>query len=298
MIESGKTPQSFLFYGNQGLGKTSFARAFAQALVGSKKESHPDIRMYALEESQTSHSIASIRELKEETYLPPFESHYKVLIVEDAHKMLAPSANALLKTLEEPASYCKIILLAENLSDLLPTIISRCCKVSFAPLSDVEIINFLVEQHQLELDEAALIAGRSQGSIGRALSFLNKEERAWQDVLCQVVLNFNIESVDQIQEKLNYLEEQIDKRATCSKESLYEYLLRLIRDLVVLKASLQSSFLFFKDQEQLLRSAVERITLSTDAIQKLWQEGYASLSCHVKFKVGLERFLIKLYGEI
>lgn len=296
LLESQKIPQALIFYGEKGLGQLSFAQAFARDLVGSKKIAHPDIRLYALEENQTSHTIASIRQLKEEVYLPPFEAQRKVFIIQDAHKMLPTSANALLKTLEEPSPYCTLILLAHHLSDLLPTVVSRCSRVHFTPLGSEEIKEFLKKSYSLSEEEATFIADRSCGSIERALLLMSKEEQVWLDRLFELVLCFPQYPVHQVQEMLGFLEEQTELKKSCSKEIIYEYVLKLIRDIMIMKNGLKNPPLLFFNKQSHLQVAAHRIRLSSEEMQKLWQESYESLAYHVKLKVGLERLLMQLYA--
>jgi DNA polymerase III subunit delta' len=296
LLESQKIPQALIFYGEKGLGQLSFAEAFARALIGSKRTSHPDIRLYALEEDQTSHTIASIRQLKEEVYLPPFEAQRKVLIIQDAHKMLPASANALLKTLEEPSSYCTIILLAHHLSDLLPTVVSRCSRVYFTPLSSEEIKEFLKKSSSLSEEEATLITECSCGFIERALLLAGKEEQVWLGQLFELVLCFPQYPAHQVQERLVFLEEHTERNKSCLKEIVYEYVLKLIRDIMVIKHGVENPPLLFFNKQSYLQVAAHRIRLSSEEMQKLWQESYESLAYHVKLKVGLERLLIRLYA--
>lgn len=294
LLATQRIPQVLLFYGPQGVGKRYFAYAFARALLATSKQHSPDIRVYALDEGQTSHSLASIRRLKEEVYLPPFEAKYKVVIIEDAHKMLPASANALLKTLEEPSPECKIILLAESLSDVLPTIVSRCCKVPFSLLPTEEIKKFLLQRQLVDAKQAEVFAQEAWGSLDNAL--LLAEGKTGHQVLCDVVLKFKTLAHKERQEKLTYLEELAESSPSHSKQAIYEAVLRLMRDIMVIQYALDPSLLFFKNQESLLKSAAEQIHLSPQSLQKLWQQAYDSLLCHVKLKVGLEHLLVRLYA--
>lgn len=297
MLESQKIPHVFLFHGEAGVGKKTFANAFARALVQTKNVIHPDIRVYSLDEKSDLHTIASMRELKEEVYLPPFEAKHKVFIINDAHKMLPSASQALLKTLEEPSLYCKIILLTESVADLLPTIVSRCCKIAFSPLYPVEIEHFLVHHHHVDKEIAEKISHNAFGSLERAMSFIGEEGRLWRESLLELLLGFKTLPFDKIQEHLSLLEEQIEKAVTCSIENIYEVILRYMRDLTVVKERLDSNLLFFKDKEDLLKIAANNNTLSFDSMHKLWQSAKQSSVYHVKFKVALETLLLRLYEK-
>lgn len=147
MVEHKRISNSFLFAGPEGVGKSLFAHAFAKLLICSedptgnhlhKIESgnHPDIRIYRPEGKVGMHSIASLRQLTSEVYQAPYEAKWKVFIIHDADRMLTYSANALLKTFEEPLPSSIIILISSSPSSLLPTVLSRCQAVYFSALSE------------------------------------------------------------------------------------------------------------------------------------------------------------------
>lgn len=84
--------------------------------------------------------------------------------------------NALLKTLEEPPAYAVIILLSDNESALLPTIVSRCITLQMKPVSEKDIADYLVQKLQMEQDVAEIAAGFCQGNIGQAIRFAQSED--------------------------------------------------------------------------------------------------------------------------
>lgn len=125
---------SLLFIG----AKREDANAFCKQLLGpghaQKIDSgnHPDIHYYVPEGKSGQHLMATIQKMIQETFLPPFESPYKVFIIEEAEKMLPSSSNALLKTLEEPNPDAYFLLLSHHPDLLLPTILSRLQPLSFS----------------------------------------------------------------------------------------------------------------------------------------------------------------------
>lgn len=183
MAKSKTFGNSLLFAGPDGIGKSLFAMEFAKMIIcaddplgnhRSKLEAgnHPDIRIYRPEGKIAMHSIASLRQFNEEVYLTPYEAKWKIFIIHDADRMLPSSANALLKTFEEPWRESIIILLSNNPTALLPTILSRCRSVYFQALSDDEVAHLLEKKNGLDSDEAKRIALLSQGSVSQALKFL------------------------------------------------------------------------------------------------------------------------------
>lgn len=163
LLEKNTLPSVLLFHGVDGVGKGLFAKAIAEKLMGREKKDHPDIHIFYPEGKTHQHPIANIRQLINEVGMPPFEAPCKVFIIHDAEKMLPSSSNALLKTLEEPPSNTYIFLISSDPDKLLSTIVSRCCKISFFPVSENEIATFLNEP------DGSRKAYLSQGSVAKAL---------------------------------------------------------------------------------------------------------------------------------
>jgi len=111
-----------------------------------------------------------MRELEREANFRPFEGAARIFIVEDAEYMNDQAANALLKTLEEPAVTTHLILTTTNPMALLQTIRSRCQMIRLAPIPFPEIEQFLMKRTGMSADDAALLARTSRGSFGNALS--------------------------------------------------------------------------------------------------------------------------------
>lgn len=141
MLQKGAIGNSLLFVGPEDASKDQFAITLAKILMGETAHfkidsgNHPDLHIYRPEGKIGMHSIASMRQFCEEVYLPPYEGKWKIFIIHDAERMLTYSANALLKTFEEPALDCLIILLSCSSNLLLPTILSRCHIIRFQPVS-------------------------------------------------------------------------------------------------------------------------------------------------------------------
>jgi len=127
-----KTPHALLFEGPKGSGKGECARDFARKLLQTNKKDPPDLRELYPEGKAHLHPMYAIRLFINETALPPFEAKRKVCIIHEADRMLPSSSNALLKTLEEPLDHTTIILISSRPSALLPTVTSRCFRVSFS----------------------------------------------------------------------------------------------------------------------------------------------------------------------
>ncbi len=172
-VASGRAAQSYLFLGAPGSGKLEAAWALAQAIlcddagcgacdscIRVAHRTHPDVHYYA-PESATGYLIAQVRALLDDVPLAPIRARSKVYIVNHAEQLHANTANALLKTIEEPPEGVTFILLGSSADTILPTIVSRCQCVPF----------------RMVAPEA--------GSPGRAVEFLKSADR--QDARRQVV---------------------------------------------------------------------------------------------------------------
>src|SRR3954452_17148957 len=141
----GAPAHAYLLHGPAGTGKRAAARDFAAALLARGAEdpesarprvrhgAHPDLTWVA-----PSGAHEMLRRDVDEAVVSaasrtPFEARHRVFVLERADTMNDEAANALLKTLEEPPSYVVLILLTERLTQVLPTIASRCQAVRFDP---------------------------------------------------------------------------------------------------------------------------------------------------------------------
>jgi len=152
-----KTTHALLLYGPDGVGKKTFALALAKELnpVGAAKVdsgNHPDVRVVdlAYQALVRGEDVAKQQNLRIETILKerhrllqsPTEGPWKVLIIDDAHRLTMDAANALLKVLEEPPAMTAICLVTPFRERLLQTVISRCRPIRFRMLSDEERLVF------------------------------------------------------------------------------------------------------------------------------------------------------------
>ncbi len=131
--------------------------------------------------------IGRIRQCLIAVQRPPSENRLSVLIIDQAHRMAAEPANALLKTLEEPPAHALIILSTTSYHALLPTIRSRCQAVPFASIPLLEITATLMERLGLPEEEASIRAGLSDGRLGAALEFDLDEHRRRRDDLLKLL---------------------------------------------------------------------------------------------------------------
>jgi DNA polymerase-3 subunit delta' len=183
-INREKIPHAFLFTGIQGVGKTTTAIAFTQAINCLEpmegegcgrclmcrrmiSGNFPDLLI--IEPDGQNIKIEQIRELNRRLNYKPVAGHYRVTVIKQAEVMNEEAANAFLKTLEEPPLGNILILETVEPRDLLSTIVSRCQKIPFQPISFNLIEEWLKAEKNMDGEKALLISRLSEGSLGRAI---------------------------------------------------------------------------------------------------------------------------------
>ncbi|BCA95346.1 DNA polymerase III subunit delta' [Legionella antarctica] len=136
---------------------------------------HPDVEWVKPEKIGGPIKINQIRELQNTAYLTPQRADYKLIVIEAADRMNTSSANSLLKILEEPAKHTIFILIAQQLSTILPTVLSRCQIVSFSSSADSYRNNLLKlgDQYPQESDRF-LIINQADSILDGLISMLEK----------------------------------------------------------------------------------------------------------------------------
>lgn len=227
--------QSLCFQGREGIGKSLFAKAFAKGVFSSDipgfsarhpahSYTHPDLVELKPAGKIGQHPIEAVRRFCEEVFIAPFEAQHKVFIVHDAERMLPTSANALLKTLEEPPAGVIIILLTESLQSLLPTIRSRLQTLYFEPVDNKDISLFLQKSHSLSAEEADKISLESFGSVGRAL-IRHRGERDLSEDLIRFLMKGR-KSYVELKQFIN----ELDGRLSLKRKEAEEAFLKTMSD--------------------------------------------------------------------
>ncbi len=162
---SGKFPNTYLFVGNEGIGKKTLALEFAKKiLVTENLNNHPDFLILdEIGELGIESAINFISKLN----FRPFIAQKKVAIINNAENLNINSSNALLKTLEEPSESTILILISSKLR-LLPTIVSRCQVIKFHTFSSIALKKF-AELNKLNIPTSAF--DLSFGKINQLIKF-------------------------------------------------------------------------------------------------------------------------------
>ncbi|MDO8659852.1 MAG: DNA polymerase III subunit gamma/tau, partial [Candidatus Parcubacteria bacterium] len=171
-VETNKVSHAYLFVGTRGTGKTSVARIFAMSIGVSAND------MYEID-AASNRGIEDIKELRDGARVLPFDSKYKVYIIDEVHMLSKDAWGALLKTLEEPPKHVIFILATTELQKVPETIISRCQVFTFKKASDAICKKMLLdvakkENFEMDAGSAELLAILADGSFRDALGELQK----------------------------------------------------------------------------------------------------------------------------
>jgi DNA polymerase-3 subunit delta' len=186
---------AYLFHGPRGVGKRRAALAFAGELIGDPgrvaRRAHPDL--YVLEPLGDQIRIDPIRDLRRDLHMRPFEADRRVYLVFGAHLMNEDAADALLKDLEEPPDYAVVVLVADDLGPLPPTIRSRCQLVPFKRLSQRAVKAYL-SSRGLAGDELEALARVAGGRLDRADRLLDAEAGKRRTALIELARSVYLDS--------------------------------------------------------------------------------------------------------
>jgi DNA polymerase-3 subunit delta' len=309
-VSQNTIPNTLIFSGIDGIGKSLFAKALASHLmypegcsdINLKKinsENHPDLHIYKPEGKTAIHNISSMRDLILQVVMAPYEARSKVFIIEDAHRMAPTSSNALLKTLEEPNLDSYIILITSSEEELLPTIVSRSFKLKFSPLSDSELSSLLMRWGKTKT-EAQKIAALSLGSIARACEIASlvdddDKTKVLLDILsCRHSYLDLSKLLDNLQK--NFFDDEKEEDANKFLQSIEVFFLQIFmwyRDLHLIKNKASYELLFYKDKIALLEAQDLSLLPSLEKVHLWIDETKQAINRNIKFKTCLENLFFK-----
>ncbi|HYT92887.1 MAG TPA: DNA polymerase III subunit delta' [Gemmataceae bacterium] len=229
-VRRGRLAHAYLFAGPPGVGKRLFARELARALLCEGKahgpqpvglnacdhctacalvdaNTHPDFFAVARPEGSNELPIEVMRELCRGFALTSSRGRGKVCVLDDADDLNDASANCFLKTLEEPPPRSVFILVGTGSERQLPTIVSRCQVVRFAPLPEATVTEILQGQ---ELPDTALIprlARLAGGSPGQALALAEPALWVFRRQLLEKLLRPQPDTVALSRDWMHFVEE-------------------------------------------------------------------------------------------
>lgn len=305
-ISAKKISHAYIFHGEEGMGKKSLALSYAKTLQCTEKginscnkcksciqadsRNHPDILWITTEKNSIGVDDIRIR-INADIMVKPYQSPYKIYIVDAADKMTENAQNALLKTIEEPPEYAVIILLCCNIQSLLPTILSRCVVLDLKPVNKQLVKEFLMSKYQIPDYKAEIAASFSGGNVGKAIKYAISEDFEKKKEEIFHILRY----IDEME-----LHEIIAGIKTISenKASVFDYIdimLLWFRDVLMLKATNDPNLLLFKDEYQTIRKQANiRSYDKIENIIKSMDEAKAKLTANVNFDITIELMLLNI----
>lgn len=178
LARSGRMGQAYLFFGDEGVGKRTFARTFARFLeTGTFEESGAPLvdAVFVAPDEKGTIPIAAVREVRQFLFEMPFRAPRRTVVVENAGALTDQAESAMLKVVEEPPAHALIVMTAENPAALFPPLASRFTKVYFPRMPKARIEEILRTDGGLPATQAKRIARASFGRMGRALRLLRSE---------------------------------------------------------------------------------------------------------------------------
>lgn len=298
---------AYIINGERGSGKKMLASLFAMSLLceeggpepctachscrQAETRNHPDI-IWVTHEKPNSISVDDIREQVNHTIaIKPYQSPYKIYIIDRAETMTVQAQNALLKTIEEPPEYAVILLLTENAQALLPTINSRCVILKLRNIKDTLIKKYLMEKLEIPDYKADVCTAFAQGNVGRAIMLANSE-------------HFN-EIKEEAVQLLKYIHEMEMSELIAAVNNITAYKLEITdyldiimiwyRDVLLYKATKDLDKVVFRDQvkyikEQAKTSSYEGIEI----ILKSLETAKARLKANVNFELTMELLFLTI----
>lgn len=305
-ILTNKVSHAYILHGEDGMGKKTLAAAFAKTLQCEEKgilscdrcksclqvdsSNHPDI-MWVTHEKY-SIGVDDIRlQVNADIQVKPYNSPYKIYIIDDADKLTEQAQNALLKTMEEPPEYAVLLLLAANLSSILPTILSRCVTLHLKPVDKQAIKEFLMDSHHIPDYMAEVAAAFSGGNVGKAIKYASSEDFAQMKENVLHILKYIDEM--ELYEVVSGL-----KVLIADKNNIEDYIDLMIlwyRDVLMFKATMDPDLLLYREElTYMKRQANLRSYEGIDRIIQAMEKAKIRLRANVNFDIAVELMLLTI----
>lgn len=308
-LTSQKISQAYLITGESMQGKEFIARIFANALVcddpvdgydpcrkcksciQAMTRNHPDIITVTHDKPLTV-SVDDVREqIVSDARIKPYQSRWKIYIMNEAEKMTPQAQNALLKTLEEPPEYVVIMLLTTSKTAMLPTVLSRCVQLDMRPVEDRVIRNYLMTEVGIPDYRADICTAFARGNVGKARSLAVSEDFE----------NIKEEAV----RVLKFIKKMDTSDMIRSLKSLEEYKLSIndfldicmiwYRDVLLYKATMDDSAIVFKDEaESIIREAEDSTYEGIENKLRILDKTKERLKANVNFELAMELMLLTI----
>ncbi|HZJ83904.1 MAG TPA: DNA polymerase III subunit delta' [Clostridia bacterium] len=308
ILHRGRIVHSYIFTGPKGVGKTTMSNFFAKAILCLDKEvrpcnkclscrqfesgNHPDLTRISSENK--SIKVDSIRGMRGDIGIKPFQGEWKVYIIEKGDTMNTQAQNALLKTLEEPPEYAIIIILSNELTGLLPTIVSRCQHMRVPRLSHKDVAGIIQKRTEIPFDEALVFSKLSQGIPGKGLEIAESQEyHMLRDQSLSIIEDLAGTTLVGVFEHVDFFQ---DNREDIM--NILDMLELWMRDILIIKATHNKDILINIDKLDRLKSLSSTFTIEDiQCIIENIGKSKTMLMSNVNFQFTIENLLINIQGR-
>ncbi len=268
---NGRLPHAVLLTGPKGLGKKDFAMAFAHRILCEDKEkkpcghcrgcrffgngTHPDFFLIEPEVDSKSIRVEPIRELVDQLNQTSQRNGYQVVVISPVENMNRAAANAFLKTLEEPQGNVLMILVCHQIGKLLPTIRSRCQRISFSCRSSEAAEKWLAESIS-DKEKAKRLLKVAHFAPLQAMEYDRQNYLATREMIFANLLSIVQQQANPIPIVSRWMKENID--------DVLNVIASVLDDLIRLHLGVDSSYLVNQDflpQLQAINPAFSKRTL-------------------------------------
>ena len=305
-IRLNRVSHGYIFDGEEGIGKNFIADIFVAALqcevysgepCGECKSclqaaggNHPDI--IRIRREKATIGVDDIRgQLNNTIAIKPYNSRYKIYIINEAEKMTEAAQNALLKTIEEPPEYAVILLLTDNMNMLLPTVLSRCVTLHLRPVDRGLLKMHLMKDCNVPDYQAELAATFAAGNVGRAERYAESAEvEGRKDEVLHLVLHIDEMKPSEI---IDFLKRFSEEKAVIN--DYIDLIFLWYRDVLMFKAARQTAQLIYKEEVLTLqRQAAGKSFEALQHIIEAFDTLRARLKANVNFDAAMELLLLAL----
>lgn len=303
-IKNGNISHSYLFEGEEGIGKKMVAYVFSKTLLCKKAGiepcnkcisclkfdggNHPDFHIIEPEKGLIRKK--EVEDLIKEMATSPFESIKKVFIIDDSDLMNIEGKNAILKTLEEPPYYVNIILISSNPNNLLPTILSRVQSVKFYPVTPEKIKEFLLDKYDLDRTKAEFIAEFAKGGVGKSISLAEQEDFFQiRDKIIKIVIDLGNGDKTKAFSSMEFFENNKE-----IIDDILDIIIYWFRDLLIYKEIGENPLIINKDKIiELSKNSYMNSKKINDIIERV-KETKINIKRNINYQLAIETMLLNI----